>query len=1091
MIDAVKPGLDSWYSARDEIIEFAKNELQGIDGETISSSPLNRFTVGILYPKTSAELSNSTEENIIVVPGLEADSPQKKNELPELDDVMDFSGSATGQSLPSSMGLTVALPQGNNSTILRVAVQATRYSQNAEDENWVPNKVETEIPISLQLSGNEVIKLAHLVEGSDEKLELRVLVRSASHQRVRVTVSLVNLNSMGEFKGKKDAYCWYRPSIQLYSDEVPFVSSLKKREYTNQDLGIRQSEFLYRKHPTIAQGHGCSPIWEDSEGPIHQVSTTFFPSQEVKRSSALSGGPDDVLGSYDLNMGKIATKAGRDELEKLSSAYERWIAVQETELDKEELSVDQREIGTQNLGEARECLQRIRTGIGSLDDPVVFRAFELMNLAMIQQRDASERAKNQDSFDSLEQPDRYSTSHRWYPFQIAFILMNIPAMSDASHPEREIADLLWFPTGGGKTEAYLGCIAFISLLRRIRNPHDGGVSAIMRYTLRILTTDQFDRAAKLICALEILRREELPESDQEISLGLWVGDSTSFNQLKDARTELGQLNSGGLKANQSRLLQIKKCPHCGHEITHEDYVIGAKGSAEGLKISCPRTTCLFNSGLPLYIVDEDLYAHRPTLVIGTVDKFAQMTWKAEVSQLFSLDGKFSKPDLIVQDELHLISGPLGTMVGLYETALDLALTTDSGYKCKIIASTATIRRADEQVRAVFDRTAAQFPPAGLTPEDNYFSKSADRKTTGTRQYVGVISSEKSHATLLVRLYAALLQAAKELDAPDEVVDTYSTLLGYFNSLRVLGSAYLQVVDDIPARIKVISERLQTEARFEKSIEPYELTSRVSAAEILSIRERMNNRYPTNNLDVVLATNMISVGLDIDRLGLMVVAGQPQNTSEYIQATSRVGRKHPGLVFVAFNAQRSRDVSHFEGFVTFHRALYRAVEATTATPFAARARDRGAHGMLVAALRMLFSELRSDSDVVNIVDLSDSDKNNVIDRIVARAKRIDETENSGISNWEALRVLLYQLLSTWESEVKSGQILKFGSMGQRETSTGTTSLLRAAKDLRAGDSPTDQVPWDTLTSLRDVDVETPLHLIRKPKKETQNANRSEE
>lgn len=1080
MSDLTKPGLDSWYSARDEIVEFVKNDLQGIDGETIFSNPLNRFLVGVLYPRASSEISNSTEENIIIVPGLEATS-SKRNKLPELDDVMDFSRSATGHSLPSSMGLTVALPQIQKSTTLRVGVQATRYSHIEGDDSWIPTKVETEIPISLHLSGVETQKVTHFVEGSDEKLELRVLIRAASHQRVRITVSLVNLNSMSEFKGKKDAYCWYRPTIELSSDEIPFVDTLKRRNFSKQDLSNLKSEFIYRRHPNIAQGHGCSPTWKDTGEPIHRVSTTFFPSQEVKRSSALSGGLNDPLGSYDLNMGKIATRDGIDELAKLANAYERWIDLQNSELAKEKLSHDQIGVGQQSLEEAKACLKRIRTGIDYLDDPVVFRAFELMNLAMIQQRNASEKAKKRNGFGSPEKSDKYSSSHRWYPFQIAFILMNIPALSDESHPEREIADLLWFPTGGGKTEAYLGCIAFISLLRRIRNPQDGGVSAIMRYTLRILTTDQFERAAKLICALEILRRDELPESDQEISLGLWVGKDTSFNLLEEARTELKELNTGATAPDQSKLLHIKKCPHCGHKITHEDYVIGTKGSAQGLKISCPRTACPFNSGLPLYIVDEDLYANRPTLVIGTVDKFAQMTWKSEVSQLFSLDDKFSKPDLIVQDELHLISGPLGTMVGLYETALDLALTSNKGNKCKVIASTATIRRADEQVRAVFDRTAAQFPPAGLTPDDNYFSKSADRESTGTRQYVGVISPGASHSTLLIHLYASLLQAAKELNAPDEIVDTYWTLLGYFNSLRVLGSAYLHVVDDIPARIKVISERLQTEPRAENGIEPYELTSRVSAAEILSIRDRMNNRYPDNSPEVVLATNMISVGLDIDRLGLMVVAGQPQNTSEYIQATSRVGRKHPGLVFVAFNAQRSRDVSHFEGFVSFHRALYRAVEATTATPFAARARDRGAHGMLVAAFRMLFSEIRNDTDVVNIMLLSDESKETVINQIVERAKRIDESENSGISNWETLRVQLHQLLSSWESEVKNSQIQRFGSMGSSQHNKVSVSLLRAAKDLRAGDSPTAEIPWDTLTSLRDVDVETPLHLEEKPRK----------
>lgn len=1081
LINNDEPTLESWYSARDEIVNFTKRELQGVDGEVINANPLDRLIVGILYPRASTGLSDLPEEDLIQDSGLEAASSH--SELPELDEVMDFTGSSSGQALPSSMGLTVALPQSSQKKLitLSVAIRATRYENKKGEAIWTPVLVEDEFPISVDLSGsrNEPPKIHPIKE--NEKLEIRVLVRAASHERVRITVSLINLNSNGDFKGKRDAHCWFRPSIQLTSHEVPFVSSVKQKDVTNHDLGIRRSEFLYRNQPNIAQGHGCSPTWSDSEENIHRVSTTFFPSQEVKRSSALSGGPEDALGSYDLNMGKMSSPLGLDELVKLSNAYENWIALQESELVAEGLDPGQFELGKQNLEEAKACLGRIRHGINSLEDPIIFRAFELMNLAMIQQRNAAENAKNSSNASWNKNLNIEATDHRWYPFQIAFILMNIPAMADDSHPDREIADLLWFPTGGGKTEAYLGCIAFIALLRRLKDPHDGGVSAVMRYTLRILTTDQFDRAAKLICALETLRRDEMFQSDQEISLGLWVGDSTSFNLLKDARKELRQLEAGTSDPDQSRLLQIKKCPHCGHQITHDDYRIGIEGSAEGLTIRCPRTSCPFNSGLPLYIVDEDLYANRPTLIIGTVDKFAQMTWKSEVSQLFSLDGKYSKPDLIVQDELHLISGPLGTMVGLYETALDLALTSEKGYKCKVVASTATIRRADEQVRAVFDRATAQFPPTGLTPDDNYFSKSASRESTGTRQYVGVISPGRSHATLLVRLYASLLQAAKELNAPNQIIDTYWTLLGYFNSLRVLGSAYLQVVDDIPARIRNISERLETEARVDKGIEPYELTSRVSAAEILSIRERMNNRYPENSPEVVLATNMISVGLDIDRLGLMAVAGQPQNTSEYIQATSRVGRKHPGLVFVAFNAQRSRDVSHFEGFVPFHRALYRAVEATTATPFAARARDRGLHGMLVAAFRMLFSDLRKDADVINISEISELEKTSLIDRIVERAKRIDEFENSGITNWDVVGTQLRRLLSSWEEAVIQETVQKYGSMGRTLSNSANVSLLKAASDLRAGDSPTADIPWDTLTSLRDVDVETPLCMMKNQKK----------
>lgn len=372
------------------------------------------------------------------------------------------------------------------------------------------------------------------------------------------------------------------------------------------------------------------------------------------------------------------------------------------------------------------------------------------------------------------------------------------------------------------------------------------------------------------------------------------------------------------------------------------------------------------------MVDEDVYRERPELVIGTVDKFARMAWDGGTATLFGrINGADIGPDLIIQDELHLISGPLGSTVGLFETAVDLSAGRDvegTFRRPKLIASTATIRRAEGQISAVFDRDSALFPPPGINPDDSFFAEPSTRDELGSREYLGVMAPGTSQTTLMVRVYASLLHTTYKCrgTVSDEILDPYWSLIGYFNSLRVLGSAYLQVSDDVGQRLTLLATRSGLDTPREIHAGTEELTSRRASSEIPETLKLLESGLTSDRkpLDVVLATNMISVGLDVDRLGLMTVMGQPPSSSEYIQATSRVGRKHPGLVVTIFNTAKSRDRSHYESFNDFHGSLYRAVEATSATPFATRSRDRALHAAFVAAVRMLVPEMRDDEHVKN-------------------------------------------------------------------------------------------------------------------------------
>ncbi|MCC8929015.1 helicase-related protein [Rhodococcus sp. I2R] len=1031
--------LSQWYEARDCIADSLEDELMGPADGPITEFPLNRIIVGILHPQ-KPEKPHEIEYH----EKLEADEPLEDARSSSVDVGVTESAVARSHAhKPSSMGVTFSV-NSVETTSVRVDVFARRYEEQS-DGSWLPIHVATVKTVEIDSPRPRQVNITLA-----ENLQLRGVVRSPVDDIVRITLSLVNTNVQSGGEGHDDPSCWFRPSIAVSTESGKFVDRRRQRDVASTDPDVRSSEFLYRNEPALAIGHGCAVSWDETATDVTRLRTTFLPTHDVRLARPSGGDEDDPFGSYQLIMNDLAATDDRTQLSSMVSAYELWIEERQAESDS--LPQSSRDAAVEHIDMARVCARRMRAGIAALDDPKVGLAFRLMNEAMVAQREAQDKARG-------EAP----SAQAWRPFQLAFILMNVPGIADPTHSDRDVVDLLWFPTGGGKTEAYLGCIALTVLLRRFRRASDGGVSAVMRYTLRLLTRQQFERAAGLICALELIRRRDLPQS-KEITLGLWVGDKASPNKVEDARTILNKYASGE-QPEGSTPVQLLRCPWCSTKLTHKNYHIVDKSE---LVIRCPNYSCEFRDGLPCFVTDDDVYRIRPSLIIGTVDKFALMTWRWRVGSLLSVDGPDSRPDLIVQDELHLISGPLGTMVGLYESALDLACT-DSG-RPKVLASTATIRRAQEQVKRVFDRKSVQFPPPGLNPSDNYFAVEATPEQKGTRRYVGVMAPGTSQATLLVRLYSVLLQSVRELETDDAVRDDYWTLLGYFNSLRVLGSTYLQVLDDVPDRIGVVAARHQSEARA-ISQEPVELTSRVDQTKIPTAMGSLETSYPSpHSPDVVLATNMISVGLDIDRLGLMVVAGQPQSSSEYIQSTSRVGRRHPGLVIVALNAQRSRDSSHYESFIPFHRALYREVEATTATPFASRARDRGAHGTLVAAIRLLIPGLRADNAATAITKYP-GEVRQVVDALVARAERVAPDE------FGAYRDQLLAYINTWEEAANRNLIDEYGKLAHpsaKRQSTTKPLLTSASGNSQPASYPVQEPAWPTLSSMRDVDAETQLY-----------------
>jgi ATP-dependent helicase YprA (DUF1998 family) len=695
------------------------------------------------------------------------------------------------------------------------------------------------------------------------------------------------------------------------------------------------------------------------------------------------------------------------------------------------------------------------SGVARLSaDPDVMRAFQLANEAMAVQRLRTVLMRDPASTDRLEDAT-------WYPFQLGFILLCLDGIADTGHRDRGIADLLWFPTGGGKTEAYLGLVALTVFLRRIRRgTAGGGVTVLMRYTLRLLTLQQFERAATLMCAMDIIRRREPDLGSEEISVGMWVGSGATPNTLDEAKKGLRKLRDGN-KLQEKNPVQLRRCSWCGTDIDEYNYRVDS--GLQRMIVTCASDTCEFRDGLPVHLVDESIYRYRPTLIIATVDKFAQITWIDQPAAVFNHLGAPAgtpPPELVIQDELHLISGPLGTLVGLYETALDIAAD-----RPKVIASTATIRRAREQGHALFDRNVHQFPPSGLDARDSWFAVEADEDRKASRRYLGLFAPGTSQATLLVRAYAALLHHATLIDGKDDIRDTYWTLIGYFNSLRLLGAAELQVNDDVDKRLQLLANGASP-----RDIDMIELTSRADASDIPIRLRQLDIRHPDPGaLDVVLATNMISVGVDVNRLGLMAVMGQPQTTAEYIQATSRVGRSHPGLVIVLYNAARSRDRSHYENFRTYHSALYRQVESTSVTPFSARARDRALHAALIGAARLTLPAARGNDDAAQLAAFL-PDLRRIVDRIVDRVRSVSPDEA------DPTAAQLNAIIDQWTDMIAgSSGDLKYQQRrypGNTHRRPDFAALLREYED--------DDLPYSfpTMNSMRDVDVETDLREARR-------------
>jgi hypothetical protein len=1041
------------FPDRDAVLEYLHDHLIGpVEGaeELLLEKPQHRYLTGMLFPLLT-NVDHLSSDTAPVADGEEVDEQSQQLVDDEEEDPVTLSG----QMRPGSVGISFVITDW---CPVVVEVRAGRYREVAHGE-WQREQLRFDGAESVRLtpsSRNACREQEKLWDGS---ASLDVTWRPHGNGAV-VTVVLVNRKIQQEKTAVNDADCLFQVELNC-RPSTGAITRYPARPHPHSDLEAEELDLLYRNVPVYAVGHGGAAEWDTSGDSPAWVETSFLPVHVVPDVVFDLPGLESSLALVRLMKIGDAPERILGNLTGFVDRYEEWItdtwnAVSTT------VSAHHTDAVARLRGRATEACERMRAGIEVLrSNRYAQEAFGLANRAMAMQMVHSRPGLAGSPHAPSEAPDLPTdydwTGLSWRPFQLGFLLLTVKGVVEEG-PDRDRVDLIWFPTGGGKTEAYLGLAAFTVLHRRLTCSDEGaGTTVITRYTLRLLTTQQFQRAATMIAACEVLRRGRPDDfGSRPISIGMWVGGGNSPNSFSKAKELLEQVRDG---VPDDLGFQIELCPWCGTRImpvaSDHERVWGLHATNTSFTVRCVNGKCPFSTFLPMSSVDEDLYLNPPTMLVGTVDKFARTVWNARTGVFFGSGGD-PGPSLIIQDEFHLISGPLGTIVGLYEAAFDVLMERNN-LRPKVVAATATIRRADEQTRGVFGREVSLFPPAGVDAADSYFVR-MDPDSRG-RAYAGVMPQGHTPLTGLVHVAAAQLQAYQECALSPEALDAYSTLVVYHNSLRELGKTINLAHDDIPARLKVIA-RADDDRRHLDDDNIVELTSNVPGSQIQQTLDRLGREHDQPGAIAFLAsTNMISVGVDVGRLGVMTVVGQPKTTAEYIQATSRVGRssKRPGLVVTLYSPSKPRDRSHYESFVPYHATLYRSVEPSSVTPFSLPARARALHADLVVLVRHALG-LPEERDAARFDPETPSFKE-ICDAFLDRVKRADPTEV------ERVRTHLGELVDTWQkraSDAEGEGGLSYGRGGRERK-----KLLRRFTDRTEG--------WPTLDSMRSVDADVTVRV----------------
>ena len=1083
--------------ARDKLVSYLEKKLvgpglgtphdeDGFERETIEGRMSLAYMQGMLYPRQAFADEDTGGD----------DEKEIDDDAGDFADADDPLGMAS-ELLPASMGLTFCIEKGG---AVELTINAAIYEKTKEDGEEIWRR----IPLEPQKKVVEESTLAEDEQLFDKRATLSVLTRCLKDSHRLVTVSLSNNEEDNRPNPAKTLY-------QVQISAVPKSGKILKypsSSYRPPAEDERELRVIYGQQREFAVGHGVSCDWElDVNGECRIVRTASIPTAHVWRpvfdSLKIGDGPDAkpfpdeslfkvaYLGSEDTN-----TKDITDRLRKFIKFYQEWIKHQSISPVEKAFEADACRI----VGRCENSASRMLEGVSILEsDPLAMRSFRLANRALLMSMCHHARATGRNRDDGLQGPFELGlaetdpvdylafTAANWRPFQLAFLLLMIPSLCREEHPDRDLVDVIWFATGGGKTEAYLLTSAFELVRRRLVHGEAGaGTGIINRYTYRFLTSDQFQRTAGMICALELLRRKLAQEGDEslcsaEFSIGLFAGGEVSPNRFSSAYGK-GGAHQWRLQFEESKTprtenpFPIESCPCCGtllvpdKEMRLDDGSLdrdfyGFTSSENGFQIHCPEEDCEFHERLPTYLVDEALFENPPSFLLGTIDKFAMIPWKEEGGGLFGVGKDVEAPSLIIQDELHLISGPLGTLAGVYEAAFETVMKQVTPCGPKVIAATATIRNAATQCQRIYGRKGVVFPSPGVNADDSFFSKMDAGNKERSRLYVGLMGQGLRSTVAVSWAMSAILQGVNELDLSsqltDSELDSYWTLVAYHNSKRELGRITNATQDEIPSRLKVYASSEDSERG--PSFDVLELKAH-SDTPIPVARQKLTRRHAKENnaVDIVPCTNIISVGIDIDRLGLMLINGQPKLTAEYIQASSRVGRgKIPGIVVACFSPSKPRDRSHYEAFRGFHEKFYSFVEPTSVTPGSIPAIERALHAALVTVVRHGAGLTKVES--ANKFDPA-------LPRVVGVVKQLRERLERAYPNALEERVRnrlsdqLDERIQEWKAWCDGGEGVRYiAQKGEQQEAL----LVRFEDKIFAG------IGWHTLQSMRHVDTEIEL------------------
>ncbi|TCL80082.1 MULTISPECIES: helicase-related protein [unclassified Rathayibacter] len=1047
--DKATPG-----DVRDRFVRFLETELIGpTDGETetLTDPPHRRYLAGTLYPRPNEELIASADDPRREQSDLDDESdPVAYDGVAESDmQPTDAPVEASTRFLPSSLGISffttadsiaVKFSAGRYTTVEAPPPEGAKRGERTWDRQ--PTMQE-------QLAVSGAVRDRPVLEDGRGLIDVRWRDRTGGHL---VTVTLSNSARASTRKPEQmwdDLLTQVELSVELPPGTLLEYPAVASETFDEEELELR---LQYREHTNYAVGHGAAPEWS-RDGTSDRIRAKTVPLSLVHGTlTELSDHWQvDTLAFDSTAMAdpKTSRMAICSALDSLVTAYGQW----RRGLDMTSSAADR------IIGRVGSTETRMGAGVEILrTDDVAWRAFQLANRAMVLQYQrgtkayAGVRRSLTEPADLDPEAMRSPQGRPWRPFQIGFFLDILPGLVDASHPDRELVDLIWFPTGGGKTEAYLLVAAFEIFRRRLVDGEYGaGTAVLSRYTMSLLTAQQFQRAAGTILACEMIRREQEDLGSSPISIGLWVGEATTKNRFADARKVFVSTRED---SEPSDVFIVDRCGWCGTEVmprrfSEDDAAYGVRASSTHFALHCPRPDCPFHDRLPVHVVDDELYEEIPTFVLGTVDKFADLAWHERGGAFLGNSGAFAPPSLIIQDELHLLTGPLGTTVGVYEHAIELACERE-GRPPKVVASTATVRRASEQVKGLFGRDVAVFPPPGIDEADSFFAR---RDETGPgRLYLGLMPQGHTSDTAIVHTLAALLQGPAAMALEGRERDLFWTVVAYHSSLQELGRTMTIARDDVPLRL---AARFGENARQLLADDVEELTANVPRAEQPRLLERLGLTAQTDDaVSVLAATNMFSVGVDVPRLGLMLVNGQPKGTSEYIQATSRVGRAGPGLVVSVFRSARPRDRSHFETFSAYHSALYRHVEPTSVTPYSPPSQRRSLHAALVILARF-GAGFRNNGDAGRAFPHGESVIRDYAERLLAVVARVDPSEVN------SARATLEIFIEHWEEKAVETKLV------YNDPSGLDSRLLKGFGQSGEGNA--------TLRSMRNVDAQTSLYV----------------